>query len=319
MHDALEESDVAARRHWLVAVAAHADRDDALVRSHVANAVRPERAQRRIVALIVPFAFAIALPFLLRAHHRLVVRRAHHDPVVVGQLRVGFVVVVERVAPHRGPEIVALETQDQLEHLRVELVVDAAELFLGPAGERGRFVVEEDPAVLHRRLAIAVGTRQHVQRRLVAHRNVGPPRPRRHSDRRRHVVQPIDRPALVASRDDQSVIDPLGRVFDNLNEECLPPPRHVRDVQRAVVHESVDERIVPQRSGHDHGARLWRNHRIDRDDGRPGAAGDATQVGRQVLRRALHSDEIGRTHNEPSRVACGDERESSRPLRRRYI
>ena len=75
------------------------------------------------------------------------------------------VVVVDRAAPHRRPEVVALEPQDQLEHVLVELVIAAAELLLHPAGERRGFVVDEDAAVFHGRLALRVAARQHVQTR----------------------------------------------------------------------------------------------------------------------------------------------------------
>ena len=65
----------------------------------------------------------MALPFLLGAQHGLVVRGAHDDAVFVGELRVERIVLVEGVAPHGGPEIVALEPQDQLEDLHIEVVI----------------------------------------------------------------------------------------------------------------------------------------------------------------------------------------------------
>ena len=75
------------------------------------------------------------------------------------------IVLVEGVAPHRRPEVVALQAQDQLEDVLVELVIEAAELLARPAAERRRLVVDEDAAVLHRRARPAnVRARLHVQR-----------------------------------------------------------------------------------------------------------------------------------------------------------
>ena len=70
----------------------------------------------------------------MRPHERLVVRRAHHDAVLVGQLAVQGIVFVERAVPHRRPQVVAAQSQDELEDLLVERVVVAAEALLRPTG-----------------------------------------------------------------------------------------------------------------------------------------------------------------------------------------
>jgi len=80
-------------------------------------------------------------------------RRAHHDAVLVGEARVVRVILVEGVVPHRRPEVIAPQAQQELEDVRVEFRVEATELLLRPTGERRRFVIEEDAAVLDSRFA----------------------------------------------------------------------------------------------------------------------------------------------------------------------
>ena len=60
------------------------------------------------------------VPLLLRAQHRLLVGSAHHDAVFVGESRVVGIILGERVVPHRRPEVVALEAENDLENARVE-------------------------------------------------------------------------------------------------------------------------------------------------------------------------------------------------------
>ena len=63
------------------------------------------------------------VPFLLRAQHRLLVRGAHDNAVFIRQARVGRIVFVERVVPHRRPKVIAFQPQDHLKDLRVEPAV----------------------------------------------------------------------------------------------------------------------------------------------------------------------------------------------------
>ena len=91
--------------------------------------------------------------------HGLVVRRSHDDSVFVGERCVERIVVVERIAPHRRPEVVAFEPKNELEDFLVDAVIDAAEFLSRPTGERRRFIVDENPAVFDARLALRVAAR----------------------------------------------------------------------------------------------------------------------------------------------------------------
>ncbi len=77
----------------------------------------------------------MALPLLLCAQHRFVVRSAHHDAVFVGKAGIQRIVFVESVVPHRGPEIVGLQPQEQFKYLGVKLVVISPEFFFHPSGK----------------------------------------------------------------------------------------------------------------------------------------------------------------------------------------
>ena len=144
-------------------------------------------------------------------------------PYSSASARVQRVVVVERVAPHRRPQVVALQAQDQLEDVRVELAVEAAELLARPAGERRRLVVDEDAAVPHRRLAAACsGRRATNSARWLPHRHVGPPVPGRDADLLRQVVDAEDRAALVAAGDDQRAVDAGPGPGDDGGDRRLP-------------------------------------------------------------------------------------------------
>ena len=107
--------------HRHIAIAAHADGDDALVVLVALDAFCPELAQHFGILGVVPGTLAVALPFLLGAQHGLVMGGAHDDAPLVGHFGTERIVFVEGAAPHGGPEIIALEAQDQFEDVCVEL------------------------------------------------------------------------------------------------------------------------------------------------------------------------------------------------------
>src|SRR6185437_12723288 len=57
--DALEQRDRRPLRHWLVAIAAHADRDDALVMIHALDTLAPESTQPHGITRVVPRSLAM--------------------------------------------------------------------------------------------------------------------------------------------------------------------------------------------------------------------------------------------------------------------
>ncbi len=94
-NDAFQQRHVGFLRHRLIAVAAHADGDHLFVVARVAQTLAPEVLQHAFVALVVPWPSTLALPFLLRAHHRFMVRGADDDAVFIGQFAIQLVVVEE--------------------------------------------------------------------------------------------------------------------------------------------------------------------------------------------------------------------------------
>ena len=284
-HDALQQCGVGALRHRQIAVAAHTERDGALVGRVTTDALVPEGAQDLSVGRVVPRPAAMALPLLLRAQHGLVVRSTHHDAVLVGQPRVQRVVLVEGVGPHRRPEVVALEPEDQLKDLRVELAVVVAELLLDPARERGRLVVQKDAAVLHSRRALDVRARLHVQGAPPLDRHIGPPVPGRYADLLGQVVDAVDRAALVAAGDHQRAGDTGQRLRHHLDHEGFPLALDDLDVELAFLGESIDDSAFAQGADKDRvRARAVLGLREPWY-----AAGHALDVGLQVLCSAHHA------------------------------
>src|ERR1019366_1612698 len=145
------------------------------------DAFLPKLAQHLGILSVVPQTLAVPLPFLLGPQHRLVMRSAHHDAPLVSDLGIQRIVLIEGVAPHGGPKIVALQSKDQLEDLFIELVIVSAVLLLHPAAQRRRFVVEEDTAILHLGFALAVLAGFHEEGILVYYRNVRPKIPGRNA------------------------------------------------------------------------------------------------------------------------------------------
>jgi hypothetical protein len=224
------------------------------------------------------------------AHQRLVVRRAHHDAHLVGQRAVFRIVVVERIAPHRRPQVVAAHAQDQLEQLAVEPVVESAELLLGPAGQRRRLVVQEDAAVTHDRRFGYARAGRHRQHVVARRRHVGPPVPGRDADLLRDRVQPVDRAAFVAAGHDERAGDARQRIAHGLHEISFPLATHCLGVDLPRARQPVDERTLAERADDDHvGPARHACRGVDQDRLH---ARDARDVALQVGHRAAHALEF---------------------------
>jgi hypothetical protein len=98
-------------------------------------------------------------------------------------------------------------------------MVVVAELFFHPAGQRRRFVIEKDPSILDRRLALNVTTRTNKDLIMRLDRNVSPPIPGRHANLFGQVINAEDSSALIAARDDQRARDAGPGTLDGLNQE----------------------------------------------------------------------------------------------------
>ena len=178
-------------------------------------------------------------------------------PYSSASLRVQRIVIGKGVAPHGGPQIVALHAKDQLEHLLVDEVVHAAELLACPAGERRRFVVDEDAAVLHGGLALGVHAGRDEQLRLMRRRHVGPPVPGRYADLRRHVVHTVDRAALVAAGNHERAVHPGHGLLDRLHDERFPLSGDRRRVDLLLARQPVDDWAFAQRADNHHLLARW--------------------------------------------------------------
>ena len=92
------------------------------------------------------------------ASHRLVVRGTHHHAHGISRLQVLWVVGIEGPSPHGRPQVVALQAQDELKYLLIELMPSeiGAKGILYPCRKTGGLVVEEQSAIPDGRLAIGI-------------------------------------------------------------------------------------------------------------------------------------------------------------------
>ena len=316
----------AAGRHLGVVRAAQAERDDALVIFIPPHALAPEVLQHVRMLRVVPAADRLLetpVPLLLRAQHRLLVRGAHDDAVLVGQARILGVVLVEGVVPHRRPEVVGTQAQHHLEEARVELAAvirhvrddvgiglgrDVAEFRPHPIGEVRRLVVQENPAITHRGPLRDAAARLEGERGARRHGHVRPPVPRRHADLLRNFVDAVDRAALVAAGDDEGALDAGQRLLDGLDDEALPFSADGVHVELSRGDEPVDQAAFTHGADEDgHGCR---GRRVGFQLRPP--AGHARDVGLQVAGRAAHAGPFVRRHDERCDDALRHERHGTR-------
>lgn len=142
----------------------------------------------RLIVLVVrprpePLARVKRAELVLRAHHRLRVRTAQHNPPRVRQRLVSRVVDLEHGSPDGRPQVVRAQPQEQLEHVAVEraAIPDPVRRVLvvplHPARQARLLVVQEDPAVLHGRRALDLAFGQDEYLFALLDRHVGPPVP----------------------------------------------------------------------------------------------------------------------------------------------
>ena len=88
-------------------------------------------------------------------------------------------------------------------------VVDGkVHLFRGPWAQTPVLIVQKNAAVLDRRRSLHMQSRPHIHRRMMRHRNIGPPGPRRHAHLARESEERIRRAAPVVTRNHQRQLHP---------------------------------------------------------------------------------------------------------------
>ena len=186
--------------------------------------------------------------------HHLGMRRSHHDAVrlgVGGVLRVLVEFVGHRV--HRRPEKIRLQAQEQLEDLLVGLrarFLPGVQLGSRPGGEVF-FVVDEDAAVLDRRLALLEHAAVDGDGRRRCGRDVSPPVPGRDADSLRQLVDAVDGPPSIAAGDDESSGHAGHRIRHRLDDGRFPFSGDTHGVQLPGRGQRVDGGALAQRSHHD--------------------------------------------------------------------
>ncbi|OPZ73984.1 MAG: hypothetical protein BWY82_00906 [Verrucomicrobia bacterium ADurb.Bin474] len=250
-HNLFQQGDIGVFTHGAVPVAAHCQRGDGFPVFGFSDAFSPKILESLRVFRVVPFsAFTVAIPFLVRPVHWLVVGCAHDDTIFRSSRSIERVIIPESIAPHGWPEEVSTQAEYQLEYVFVEFVVVVAELLVHPTGECRSFVIEEDSTILDSWLIHPPG-RQYVDLILMFDGNICPPIPRRHAHFFRQGVESIHRSAAVAPHDHQGPFDSGNRVVNDLMKKGFPLAADGIDVESAVVDHAVDEGIVSKGSHDD--------------------------------------------------------------------
>ncbi len=241
---------IAAANHRFVAIAAHPDSHDALIVLVSLNPLFPEGLESLFVFGVVPLPVSetspVLGPFRLGTCHRFVVGRSHHNPIFIGQTRIFGVILIERFTPHGRPEIVAAKTQDQFEHVGVHFGVDAAELFISPRPETRLFVVDEYAAIFHGGFAGNMPAGKHVGFGTLAWGNIGPPVPRRDSDRLGKLIDAEYRPAFVAAGNHQRLIDAGNGLSNRGDHKTFPLSFDIGNIQFARGDKAVNHPALSQ-------------------------------------------------------------------------
>ena len=209
-----------------VAVAPHAYGDEVLIVLGPLDTLTEEPLQFLLVLRIVPHSaicLRVARPFLVVSGHRLVVRGSHHYAHLVSRLAVERIVGIESPTPHRRPEEIATQTQNQLENVGVELMSApfGTVVILHPGRKARSLVVQEQTAIPHRRFPCRITAFLYGYVIVMFNRGVRPEIPRRHAYLLTELVDAVYRTSPVASCNDQSLFHTLERMLDHGQEVLL--------------------------------------------------------------------------------------------------
>ncbi len=184
----------------------------------------------------------------------------------------GPVIEIEGIAPHGRPEIVALQTEKELEDVLVEIMVEASgigvairiawqaldgrigELLFDPTREAGGLVVEEQATVLHHRLAIGIDARMDEKAIVLCYGHIGPPGPRRDTQLARELVDAILGAALIGAGDNQhltSVALTEARGIDRGDDVLLALALELLAIDDLALDKLLDEAALLDRAYQD--------------------------------------------------------------------
>src|SRR5271156_3965686 len=160
----------------------------------------------------------------------------------------------------------------------IKLRVVAAELLFCPTGERRRFIVQEDAAILYARLRLNVSARSNIELIFVRDRNICPPRPRRDANLFGQIIDAEDSTALVGSSDNESTPDAWHRICNDLSNGHLPVPANRGDIKFVLSDQAVNDNATPN-SADQHNVSIFSPRAVD-------DLGSSTSYLRDVRRKA---------------------------------
>jgi len=203
-------------RHAAVVDSPHPRGIDVLVRGIGLDAFFPVFGYFCAVGAPVPIPPAAAvrrspaIPFPdIVAKHLLAMGRPHHNSVLLGNDLVVFK-GIERLGAvmHSRPQMVGFQTQQQFKHfsigLRPDIPVFGRIGLSRPRMQPPIFIIDEDPAIFHRRRTLFITAGPHHQPLPMKNGHIRPPEPGRNPHSFRQIEHPVGRPAPVAAGNDQT-------------------------------------------------------------------------------------------------------------------
>ena len=171
------------------------------------------------------------------------VTRTHAHTHIICRLHVQWVISIEHRIPHGWPHIVTPQSEHQLKHSCIELMIISAIILLLPSCQARSLVVQEDATILHGRLTIRIDTLLDVELIVFLRRHICPIIPRAHTDLLAQFIDTIDRTTLITARNDQLILH-------RRDDEHLRLSLQFLDGRHLLRH-LVNDATLAQRTHHD--------------------------------------------------------------------
>ena len=194
-------------QHAAIVHPAHAQRIDVVRMTEQFHPFFPKRKHVFAVGQVIVFALPHLAPFAVGvAHHRLAMRRAEIDGILVCHFLIAFGKEERhRTLVHRRPERIGTQAEQEFEDtrvgLRAYLPFHVRRLVVGvaPRHQSPILIVDEDAPIGHERIIGLRKSGRDTELLLLIGHNIRPPFPRRYAQHTREFQHPVCRAPLVAS------------------------------------------------------------------------------------------------------------------------
>ena len=175
---------------------------------HTLHTTFPELIQCLLIGVVVPRTIlpAVTCPFLVRTCQRFMVTRTHAHTHIVCCLHVQWVISIEHGIPHSGPHIVTLQSEHQLKHTCIKLMIITTIILLHPSCQARSLIVQEDATITHSRFTIRIDTFLNIKLVVLLSRYICPIIPRAYTYLLTQFINAINGTTLVTARNHQLIL-----------------------------------------------------------------------------------------------------------------